>query len=105
MIKKITTSIVRMLRIESSLRPSASVLFEEFCRYYQPGDSAQINMCMTIYVNELSGKVFTISVTPSQTILQVKELIVQQNGVPLSAQSLIFRNKSLEDQRTISDYN
>ena len=60
---------------------------------------------VVIYVKPLMGKELTFSVDPSDTIISVKILVEKIEGTHHTKQNLIFDNKFLEDNRTISDYN
>ena len=59
---------------------------------------------MHIFVKNLFGTL-TLDVEPSDTIERVKELIRDKKGFGLRAQRLIFDGKSLENGRTLADYN
>jgi large subunit ribosomal protein L40e len=58
-----------------------------------------------IFVKTLTGKTIVVLVNMSDTVLQVKGKIQDQDGTPLADQKLIFAGKQLEDDRTLSDYN
>ena len=60
---------------------------------------------MRIYVKTLTGKTFTCTVKPSETIMDLKQKIFELEGIPIDQQRLVFAGKQLEDLRTMSYYN
>jgi ubiquitin C len=58
-----------------------------------------------IYVKTLTGQISELRVTERYTVFQVKEMIRDYGGVPISKQRLIFNGKELRSNNMLEDYN
>ena len=59
---------------------------------------------MTIFVNILTSEPIILNVEPLNTVLQVKHMIQEKEGIPPHQQRLVYSGKSLENDRNVSDY-
>jgi len=58
-----------------------------------------------IFIKTLTGKNIPLNVNSSDTIEQIKEMILDNEGIPLDQQHLIYNKGSeLEDNCTLADY-
>ena len=60
---------------------------------------------MQIFYKNTIGIDFALNVSPSDSILYIKQLIERIDGSPICVQRLIYAGRQLEDDRTLSDYN
>jgi large subunit ribosomal protein L40e len=58
---------------------------------------------MNIYVKTLTGRVLSLQITPGITVLQVKQMIEDLDGIPVQQQRLIFRGKQLQNSRFVKE--
>lgn len=58
---------------------------------------------MHLFVKTLTGKTVTVVIKPTDTILDVKQRIMEKEGVALAHQCLICAGKQLENTRSIQD--
>lgn len=59
---------------------------------------------MQIFVKNLNGKTTTIDVEPTSTVLELKGLISEKEGIGVNDQRLIFEGKQLEDVRRLDEH-
>ena len=60
---------------------------------------------MKIYVKTLTGNPVTIDVSPSTTVLEVKQKMMVKEGILPARQRLIYGGSVLEDGKTLSSCN
>ena len=61
---------------------------------------------MQLFVKTQTGKtVITLDVVPEDTLQTVRRKIMDEVGIPIDQQQLIFDEKTLEDGPTLKDYN
>lgn len=62
------------------------------------------NYEVMVFVKTLTGQTIMLTVTPRDTVAQVKAKIEQQEGIPIRKQRLIFVGEQLHDDHCFLDY-
>lgn len=60
---------------------------------------------MEVTFKLLSGKTFVLYVEPWDSVESVQTRVAEQEGIPFDEIRLIFAGKTIEDGRTLADYN
>ena len=60
---------------------------------------------MILFIKTLAGKTISLTVAPSDTIDNLKQMIYEQESIPVDQQRIIFAGKELEGDLTICDNN
>ena len=58
-----------------------------------------------IFIKMLSGKTLTININLTSTVLGLKLLIREKQGIPLDQQRVVFAGKQLDNDNTLISYN
>ena len=59
-----------------------------------------------VFVKKLTGGTINVyDVSGETTVAQLKDILASQTGAPASAQQLIFAGKTLDDAKTLAEYN
>lgn len=62
------------------------------------------NYQVMVFLKTLTGQTIMLTVTPRDTVAQVKAMIEQQEGIPVAKQRLIFVGNQLHDDHYFLDY-
>ena len=60
---------------------------------------------MQIFLRLTSGKMYTLDVETTWTVAKLKEAIYERTGLGTNQQRLMFTSNSLENDKTLEDYN
>ena len=58
---------------------------------------------MHLFVKTLTGKTITLETRSSDTVLELKQQILEKEGVAIDSQCLILAGKQMENQQTVND--
>ncbi|KAI0458075.1 hypothetical protein F5B21DRAFT_38742 [Xylaria acuta] len=70
----------------------------------QLSSASSSNASIEVEVKALTGMVFRIQSSPSETVKGFREALHDAGGYPPNEQRLLFNGKELEDERILSDY-
>lgn len=62
------------------------------------------NYQVMVFLKTLTGQTIMLTVTPRDTVAQVKAMVEQQEGIPVAKQRLIFVGNQLHDDHYFLDY-
>ena len=69
------------------------------------GPGVQASNVIQVFVKTLTGKTLTIRIPQGATVLQLKKLILKEEGISEDQQRIIFAGRQLgEDDRTLEWY-
>ena len=77
--------------------PTLSYIYEKIWNEYN-------DQSFNIFIKTLTGKTLTIRVYNLLTILELKILIREEEGIPIDQQRIIFAGMQLEDSKTLTNY-
>lgn len=59
----------------------------------------------TVFVKTTTGKTITANgVSGDTTVAELKDMVVEESGIPAAEQRLIFAGKEMENEKTLADY-
>ncbi|KAF5299040.1 hypothetical protein FQR65_LT19536 [Abscondita terminalis] len=59
---------------------------------------------MQIFVELLTGRHLTLDVTKSNTIQEIKSMILELTGTDVEYQNLVYKKKKMENSKTLAYY-
>ena len=86
---------------DSSFESSPTKQQKQSRRHFQ----ANVASVIQIFIKTLSDKTVTVNIDPAKSIECLKQMIQNEEGIPLDQQLLTYSDRTLEDGRCLFDYN
>lgn len=90
---------------EKDVLEHLQALRDELTMMQQAYDRASVSSSMKITVQSLTGGLYTFDVDSDDTVYDVKVMIEQEAGYPVSTQKLVYAGKPIKNDKALSDYN
>lgn len=58
-----------------------------------------------IFVKMLTGRTLTLDYKPKESVIEFKQRVMDQEGIPIEQQRMIYAGVQLENDKLLSDYN
>lgn len=77
---------------------------KEYILYFKIKTRDHSRGWMQIFLKNLDGATFTLEVSDTTSVSDIKQYVYEKVGTFVDSQRLIFAGKQLEDYRTLKDY-